>query len=182
MEVPAFRIRQWGYGKGARERSIYLTALPVKFLALRADIDRWTKTNREGYQRPPLESRLRPTGRASIIRYLLKEAGILPTSVLLNIRCKLKFREEGKITDEISFGKLIIPDNEKLWIVDGQHRLEALKRATSLRPEFAEYPVPVTIMDLDNRFEEMLLFYIVNSRQKRIPTDIAYRHLQSMVE
>jgi len=182
MEVPAFRIKQWGYGKGAGERCIYLTSLPVKFLALRTEIDRWTKTNREGYQRPPLESRLKPTGRASIVRYLLDEAGIFPTSVLLNIRRRLEFKEEVKMTDKISFGKLIIPDNEKLWIVDGQHRLEALKRVTSLRPEFEDYPVPVTIMDLEDRFHEMLIFYIVNSRQKRIPTDIAYRHLQSMVE
>jgi len=182
MEVPAFRIKQWGYGKGAGERSMYLTSLPVKYLAMRAEIDRWTKTNREGYQRPPLESRLKPVGKASIVRYLLEEAGIFPTSVLLNVRHKLEFKEEMKINDKISFGKLIIPDNVKLWIVDGQHRLEALKRVSSLKPEFEEYPVPVTIMDLENRFDEMLIFYIVNSRQKRIPTDIAYRHLQSMVE
>jgi hypothetical protein len=37
-------------------------------------------------------------------------------------------------------------------------------------------------MDLDDRFLEMLMFYIVNSRQKKIPTEIAYRHLQRMVE
>jgi len=182
LEISAFRIRQWGYGKGAGERSIYLTSLPVKVLAKNAEIDRWTRTNREGYQRPPYESRLKERGKASIIRYLLDEAGIFPTSVLLNVRHKLDFKEEVNLTEKISFGKLIIPDNEKLWIVDGQHRLEALKRVAGIRSEFNDYPVPVTIMDLDDKFLEMLMFYIVNSRIKKIPTELAYRHLQRMVE
>jgi DGQHR domain-containing protein len=182
MEVPAFRIRQWGYGKGAGERSLYLTSLPVKVLAERAYIDRWTKTNREGYQRPPYESRLREKGKMSIVRYLLDEAGIFPTSVLLNVRCKLDFKEEMNITEKISFGKLTIPDNENLWIVDGQHRLEALKRVASGKPALNDYPVPVTIMDLDDKFLEMLLFYIVNTRIKKIKTELAYRHLQRMIE
>jgi DGQHR domain-containing protein len=182
MEVPAFRIRQWGYGKGAGERGLYLTSLPVRDLVSNAEIDRWTKTNREGYQRPPLESRLKARGKASIMRYLLDEAGIFPTSVLLNIRRRLVFKEEVNLTEKISFGKLVIPDKEKMWIVDGQHRLESLKRVASIRPEFNEYPIPVTIVDIDDRFLEMLMFYIVNSRQKKIPTEIAYRHLQKMVE
>jgi DGQHR domain-containing protein len=182
LEVDAFRIKQWGYGKGVGEYDLYLTTLPMNYLALRADYDRWSKENREGYQRPTMESRFRRTGGTSIVRYLLEEMGVFPTSVLLNARCDLNFNEELKITEKISYGKLMIPDNEKLWIVDGQHRLEALKRVTSIRSEFEKYPVPVTIMALKDKFEEMLLFYIVNSRQRKIPTDIAYRHLQSMVE
>jgi DGQHR domain-containing protein len=182
LEVNAFRIKQWGYGEGVGEYDLYLTTLPMRDLALRTDIDRWSKNNKEGYQRPPVESRLGRTGRASIVRYLLEEMGVFPTSVLLNVRCKLDFKEELKITEKISYGKLTIPDNEILWIIDGQHRLEALKRVTSFKPEFEKYPVPVTIMSLKDKFDEMLLFYIVNSRQKKIPTDIAYRHLQSMVK
>jgi len=182
VEIPAFRIRQWGYGKGAGERNLYLLSLPLKVLANKATIDRWTRTNREGYQRPPLESRLKGKGRASILKYLLEEAGIFPTSVLLNVRCKLDFKEEINLTEKISFGKLIIPDDEKLWIIDGQHRLEALKRIISIRPELDNYPVPITLMDLEDKFLEMLMFYIVNTRQKKIPTDIAYKHMQKMVE
>ena len=75
-----------------------------------------------------------------------------------------------------------IPDNAILWIIDGQHRIEALKRAEAEKPEFKEYPVPVSILSLQNRFDEMLLFHIVNSRQQRIPTVIAYRQLQKMYE
>ncbi|MGC9069576.1 MAG: DGQHR domain-containing protein [Thermoprotei archaeon] len=181
MEVTAFRIKQWGYGKGAGETNLYLTALPLEILA-KADIDRWTKTNREGYQRPPLESRLKERGKSSVVRYLLEEAGVFPTSVLVNVRRKLNFKEEKSLTEKISFGRLLLPDDEKLWIIDGQHRLEALKRITNIKPEVNRYPVPTTIMELDDRFLELLMFYIVNTRQKKIPTDIAFRHMQKMVE
>jgi DGQHR domain-containing protein len=147
----------------------------------RAEIDRWSRDNREGYQRPPLERRLKPR-KGSIVRYLLEEAGIFPTSVLLNIREKIEFKEERKISEKISYGTLRIPDNVKLWIIDGQHRIEALKRAEAEKPKFANYPIPVSILNLQSRFDEMLLFYIVNSRQQRIPTVIAYRQLQKMYE
>jgi hypothetical protein len=37
-------------------------------------------------------------------------------------------------------------------------------------------------MNLKERFEEMVHFYIVNSRQKKIPTDLVYRQLQVFSE
>jgi DGQHR domain-containing protein len=180
MEIPAFRISQWGYGKGATIETLYVTSLPMKML-VDAEIDRWTKTNREGYQRPTEESRLQ-SSKNSVVKYLLEEMGIFPTSVLLNFRGSLTFREETKIGDRIALGRLSLPDKEKLWIIDGQHRLEALKRAIVKKPELEEYPVPVTISNLDKKFEEMLLFYIVNSRQKKIKTELVYRQLQLMDE
>jgi DGQHR domain-containing protein len=181
MELSAFKIVQWGYGKGAAPQALYITTLPLKHLSNKADIDRWSKTNREGYQRSPEESRLKP-GKGSVVRYLLKEMGIFPTSVLLNVRGNLSFKEESKITEKISVGKLTISEDEKLWIIDGQHRIEALKRAASQKPELENYPVPVSLMNLKDKFEEMLLFYIVNSRQKRIETALAYKQLQTMYE
>jgi DGQHR domain-containing protein len=180
MEVQALRISQWGYGEGATEQTLYISAFPMKYL-VNADIDRWSKTNREGYQRPPEESRLRP-GKGSVVRYLLDEMGIFPTSVLLNIRGVLEFKEDTKLTEKISIGRLRISDNEKPIIIDGQHRIEALKRAMDQKPELQDYPMPVSVTNLKDKFEEMLLFYIVNSRQKRIKTELAYRQLQSMYE
>ncbi|HIE14071.1 TPA: DGQHR domain-containing protein [Candidatus Bathyarchaeota archaeon] len=131
--------------------------------------------------RPPLDRHLR-LKKGSIVRYLLEEAGVFPTSVLLNIREKLDFEEKAQVAENIGYGVLKIPDNAILWIIDGQHRIEALKRAEAEKPEFKEYPVPVSILSLQNRFDEMLLFHIVNSRQQRIPTVIAYRQLQKMYE
>ena len=181
-EIPAFKISQWVYGEGLEKIDLFITALPLSILE-KAEIDRWSRDNRRGYQRPPLERRF-GKGKGSIIEYILHELGVFPTSVLINVRGELKFVENEKITDNISLGKLMLPENEKLWIIDGQHRIEALKRTVRERPELENYPLPVSILNLKDpdRFEEMLLFYIVNSRQKKIPTDVAYRHLQRMVE
>jgi len=180
MKIKAFRIQEWGYGKGATPTMLYLTTMKLKDLYRNVEIDRWTKSNRQGYQRPPKESRF-GSGKGSIVRYLLNEIGVFPTSILVNVRGALKFKTEEKMGDNIELGELTIPDDEKLWIIDGQHRLEALKRAMMTRPEFSEYPLPVSILNLTDRFEEMLHFYIVNSRQKKIPTDLVYKHLQMMV-
>jgi len=179
MKIPSFRINEWGYGKGAEPTAVYLTAMKLKDLA-DSEIDRWTRDNRGGYQRPPKESRF-GTGKGSIVRYLLDELGAFPTSVLVNVRGPVKFEVRDKIGDAIEYGELIIPDDETLWIIDGQHRLEALKRAMAKKPEFAEYPLPVSILNVSDKFSEMLHFYIVNSRQRKIPTDLVYRHLQVMV-
>ena len=179
MNLPSFRIREWGYGKGAESVTVYLTAMPLKDLAS-SDIDRWTRDNREGYQRPPKESRF-GAGKGSIVRYLLDEMGAFPTSVLVNVRGSVKFTVKNRISNNIEFGELAIPDNEKLWIIDGQHRLEALKRAMAKKAEFGDYPLPISILNCSDKFSEMLHFYVVNSRQRKIPTDLVYKHLQVMV-
>lgn len=173
---PCFRIRQWGYGEGAEPVYIYVTAMPLKDL-WHADIDRWSKTNREGYQRVPLEARFGEK-RGSITRYLLKEIGVFPTSILINVRGELKFELKHKINDNIDLGEISIADNAKLIIIDGQHRIEALKRVLNVKPEFKDYPLPVSLTNFKDKFDEMVHFYIVNSRQRKIPTDLVYKQLQ----
>jgi len=180
MNITCFRIQQWGYGEGAGKTPIYITVMSAKDLA-KADIDRWTKHNKSGYQRQPKETRF-GTGRGSIVRYLLDEMGAFPTSVLVNVRGSLKFQSKIKMNEVMDFGELTIPDEETLYIIDGQHRLEALKRATSTQPDLEDYPLPVSILNLKDKFDEMLHFYIVNSRQKKIPTDLVFKQLQMMVD
>lgn len=90
----------------------------------------------------------------------------------------------------MEIGELEIPDEERFWIIDGQHRIEGLKhvirnpklkymRRTEL-PPIKEYPVIVSILTLKNRLDEMLFFYIVNERQKGVKTDLAYKLFQKM--
>lgn len=153
--------------------------MELKDLA-KSKIDRWARDNRQGYQRPPKEARF-GSGKGSIVRYLLEEIGAFPTSVLINVRGSLKFAVRNEISDNMAFGELTIPDDEPFWIVDGQHRIEALKRTMNRKPEFAEYPLPVSILNVKDKFEEMIHFYIVNSRQRRIPTDLVYKQLQVFV-
>ncbi len=182
MEVKAFKFNQWGTGEGVEPTDVYLTTLPLYFLAGNAEIDRWSKNNKEGYQRPPSESRLRPK-KGTVVRYLLDELGVFPTSVLLNVREKtLKFVPDNRLNRQIEYGTLIIDDKTKFWIIDGQHRIEALKRAAEEKPEFKNYPVPISLTNIGDRFLELLLFYIINTRQTRIPTAIAYHHMQRFYE
>ena len=47
--------------------------------------------------------------------------------------------------------------------------------------DFEQYAVVVSILRLPQRFDELMLFYIVNRRQRSVPTDLAYRHLQRML-
>jgi len=176
MRVPCVKITQWGYGKGAGDTDIYIGSITVADLE-KATLDRWTRENKQGYQRAPSEPRF-GTGRGSIVRYLLKELGAFPTSILINIRGDMKFELKRKISDNVEIGEVTISDDDKPIIIDGQHRWEALKRASMTKPELKDYPLPVSIMNLKEKFEEMVHFYIVNSRQRKIPTDLVYRQLQ----
>jgi DGQHR domain-containing protein len=176
MRVPCVKITQWGYGKGAGNTDIYIGSVTVADLE-KATLDRWTRENKQGYQRAPSESRF-GTGRGSIVRYLLNELGAFPTSILINIRGDMKFELKRKINDNVEIGEVTISDDDKPIIIDGQHRWEALKRASMRKPELKDYPLPVSIMNLKEKFEEMVHFYIVNSRQRKIPTDLVYRQLQ----
>ena len=178
MKLEVFRLMQWGYGEKVQPIDLYITVVTMKQIKGRLDYDRWSPKNREGYQRPTQESRFK-SGKYSIVRYILRQLGVFPTSVLLNIRETISFHEEEN-NGHTSIGLLEIPDDVKFYVCDGQHRLEALNRAITEVPDLINYPIPVTITNL-SKFEEMLIFYIVNSRAKSIPTDLVYKHLQTML-
>ena len=177
MRIKAFSIRQ----RGARgDVAIYVSSMPAIELIERYELDRWTPESPGGYQRLPLESRF-GRRRGSIVRYLLRELGCFPTSILLNVRGELSFREESDL-GWCSLGELEFGDDERLWLIDGQHRVEALRRAMESSAEFEGYPVIVSILRLPRRFDELMFFYLVNRRQRGVPTDLVYRHLQIMLK
>jgi DGQHR domain-containing protein len=175
LRIKAFSINQKG---GLEGISIFVSTMSALDLLERCSVDRWTTDNTKGYQRLPLVKRF-SEGKGSIVRYLMKEIGCFPTSILLNVRGELSF-EEGEDMGWCTLGDLDIGD-EELWLIDGQHRMEALKRAIDRNADFEKYPVIVSILQLPNRFDELMLFYIVNRRQRGVPTDLAYRHLQRML-
>jgi DGQHR domain-containing protein len=158
---------------------LYLTVMKAAELAAGiTKVDAWTTSNKSGYQRMPVEARFK-----KIARYVMGKAGgrsILPQALLLNFRnseSKLKFRavEEGP------FGILEISPEQMLWEVDGQHRLGGIRLALDEDPKLAEYPIPVVIADGLSRLEEAYLFYIVNTTQKRVPTDLAQRLIEQQM-
>jgi DGQHR domain-containing protein len=175
MEIDAFRITQRG---GAEGFDIYVSTLKAIDLVSRCAFDRWSPKNPLGYQRLPVANRLGDK-RGGALRYLLREIGCFPTSILLNVRGEISFKPEGE-TGWYAKGRLDLGE-EQLWVIDGQHRVEALRLAMERNADFEDYPVIVSILRKPERFDELMLFYVVNRRQKGISTDLANRHLQRML-
>lgn len=155
-------------------------------MAERADIYTRTPERKDGYQRVLQETRL-GKGKTGIVGYILNQMGIFPTSILVNVRKEdgvLKFKKKYTLNENIEVGDLIVPDDITWYVVDGQHRVEGLKNAMremrEREEELKNYPLLLTMTNEDI-FYEMLIFYMVNDRQKSVPTDLAYRILQRAV-
>jgi DGQHR domain-containing protein len=124
MEIPAMELEQ----NGVR---LWLTYLPaIRLLdSERVKVDVYSAAaGHTGYQRLPTPARAK-----DYARYLKDGKGISPNTVLINLR-----GEVGNF-QRISgpYGKLIVPDSTKLWIVDGQHRIEGLRYLLENNPTFA---------------------------------------------
>jgi len=171
-KLPAIRIEQAG-------TPLYITILKAGELVDGITrVDAWSPSNKSGYQRMPTEARFR-----KIARYVQgKEGGrsVLPQAVVLNYRngdSKLKFKaiEDGLL------GTLEIAADQVLWEVDGQHRLGGLRRALAEAPELAEYKIPIVVVDGLSRIDEAYLFFVINTTQKRVPTDLAQRLIEQQM-
>ena len=161
--------------------NLYSAVVPLKDLLGRSLPDTYRHDNREGYQRPLTPSRLR-----QVSTYLREEEGVLPTSLLLCIRQPdhASFEAAGIEGGVGEPGVLTIPAGVRLWLVDGQHRLSGLERALTKDKAkwLADYPLPVTIVEGIDAYEEMRYFHVINTRQKGVPTDVVDRHLLAMRE
>jgi DGQHR domain-containing protein len=173
LKVPAIRIEQAGI-------VLYLTFLRAKeALDGVTQVDGWSPTNKSGYQRMPVPARFR-----KIARYVQGKEGsraILPQAVVLNHRdadSKLKFTA----LDDGPLGTLEIKHDQKLWEVDGQHRLGGLRVAVEENPALGQYSVPVVITEGLARLDEAVLFFVVNTNQKRVPTDLAQRLIEQQMK
>ena len=178
VKVHALNIKQRGVGEKGEKVSILVTALTLGQLRGHVEVDRWTQDNENGYQRPPIDRRLK-----EIARYVLSEQGILPTSLLLATRpddpIPLAFNPLNDTDGAVNVGLLDIPDDAMLWIVDGQNRFFGVERAyeSGVSPELQDYPFPVSIIMNVNQYREMVHFSIINTTQRKMPTDIVDRHL-----
>lgn len=144
---------------------LYLIKLTVEELLKNSNVEVFNSETSEGYQRPPIPSHYK-----KIAQYLMKEDRVLlPLGVLT-----------ATDPDKVSVnGELEI--NGPLRIVDGQHRVEGF-RFLSLNnvdrfEEFKNFELPITIMVIDKEHEvdEMDTFININSKAKKISTDLAIR-------
>ena len=169
LQAKAIRIEQRG-------RPMYVTALKLQQLAPYVQVDEWSPESPEGYQRPLRSDRLRALG-----RFLTYGQNLLPTSLLLCWRDDAPLTPQFTVeesSDDVQMGTLTVPDATPLWLVDGQHRFfAAQKAAESGALTLLEFSFPVVILEGLNRYEEMLQFHTINTEDKRVPSDIADRHL-----
>jgi DGQHR domain-containing protein len=179
MELPVTRFTQvhaQGYDakvkhgletkipRGAQPIDMYLAVIPADVLIEKSAVDARTSSNPKGYQRQAIPSRER-----AIARYVTHKGGILPTAVLVNIRNGAQFVPGD---DDGRQGTLVIPDQEKFWIEDGQHRTGGLAEAQDRYGfDLGDYEVPVVFTAVPYE-EERRIFYVVNHEARSVPTDL----------
>jgi DGQHR domain-containing protein len=161
----------------------YITTLPASFLIEKCRVDIWKPEINEsemntdellreqGYQRAPISSHY-----MKVARYVSEKDAVLPTAILLSARTKIAFQR----IDDSGIGEISLSPDAELYIVDGQHRIYGLNHAINEfeRSDLRNFYLPVIIMSEIDKIEEVRQFFIVNSTQKKVRTDLAERLLR----
>jgi len=163
LKLNAIRIQQRG-------TDIYITAMPAREFIDNSDIDIWSPTHREGYQRVVRTGDIRALG-----DYLFK-GGILPTSILVSVRGQITISRPP--SSPIAPVEIVIPRNS-MYVVDGQRRREGIIEMMPKDSTLANFPLPLCLFQSSETdlSKEMEHFYVVNKRQKSVPTDLAQQLL-----
>lgn len=129
-------------------------------------VDKLEPTTKEGYQR------ILNAQRANRLARHLKEAfpkgyANIPTTIFLATEHPVHFDEEsGRIGFETD---TVCPFS----VVDGQHRIEGLRRALDDDSLLWNFKLPATIAVKLDHTHQMYHFYIVNTTQKPVDRDLA---------
>lgn len=151
--------------------------VPAGALVERHEVPRRDHTRKTGYQREVSQSRVN-----RLVADLKTGRVDLPTSILLNIRNFDRMRHVGE-TDR---GKVLrLGPEDRFFVVDGQHRVEALKHLVEDEDQpdrWTGFEIAfVCLLGADER-EEMRQFYVVNSTAKSVRTDLALDLLKQQAE
>lgn len=174
FKIPAIKISQLNKD----DKSIYFAKIKVEDFVNWRDyfkIDYYKRISMvrdEGYQRQAI-----PSAVNKIKDFVIQESNynpIIPTAIVANAREVLDFNQQN------NFGYGLLKINTTLHIIDGQHRYEAWKSMMQV-PEYKEklhsFEFPIIILSGFGENKEIEQFYVINSRQRKIKTDLAQRHL-----
>ena len=174
-EVFVLEGQQISNSVGPTKPRTFIGSLKFGELVDRYQIPHKVHKDSEGYQRNPSRSRVK-----NLARDLIKGYVDLPTAILLSVR-------DRDLTPQLdSSGRYILslPSNgaQPFYVVDGQHRLEALKLAMAEDPEgkWSDFKIHVVIMFGADENSEMDQFHTVNSNAKSISTDLAFDLLKTL--
>lgn len=169
QEFPVFRFVQ-------NEKEIFVGVLSAEqLLDDRLDVRAWF--GGRGYQR------LRNTEKVdSIADFISKIKGIMPPSVLVGIRDpKVKYEGNSKI------GVLKVPENARLYVVDGQHRIWGYRRLGERGEADGEFSLPAVFLcptiwsrDLRPDVEEGKQFITINKTQSKVKKELVDAFVYSL--
>ena len=177
MDIPVIKMEQKGI-------VLYIGKIKASTLLQIGIITEWDPNlgwdlDKQGYQRAPMDKHYRRIG-----NFLIMEGDpLLPTSALLSAREDeygvLGFKPYATNSE---FGHLEIPEGRNIYIVDYQHRWRGLKYAIEEKKAItlSDFQIPFVIMTNAGRYEEIRQFYLINSKQRRIDTDLALALMQTM--
>jgi DGQHR domain-containing protein len=141
------------------------------------DIPLFDPRTKRGYQRPVQETRVN-----ELATDLKKKRVDLPTAILLNLRNREARQavQDGQL--RLSFLRDTAASAILFHVVDGQHRVEALKKLMEDDPDgdWDEFQIPFICMVGATEQQEMEQFYVVNSRAKSVRTDLAFALLRKL--
>jgi len=178
LEIPVIRITQQG-------KKIYIGKMTGSQILDWCTTTEWDPDlgwdlTKQGYQRAPNEKHYTRIG-----NFLREEIDpLLPTSALLAAR-----EDEYGVLEFVAYdnaypdiGNIVIHKPRLLYIVDYQHRWRGIKDAVERLKcgNLLDFQVPVIIMADVSRYEEIRQFYLINSKQKRVNTDLGLALLQTM--
>ncbi|MDA1869464.1 DGQHR domain-containing protein [Bacillus cereus] len=155
--------------------NIYMFSLSIKEILDHYIVDTYEEqTNPDGYQRPPIASHFK-----SIASHLIENTDsiFLPSAILGAIDV-----EDVQFPSNTSALEI----NKKIRIVDGQHRLKGFSAAIEKLKltddknklnALLNFELPIILMVIDRkkneRFNEIVAFIDINSKGKKVSTDLA---------
>lgn len=120
-------------------------------------VDRWSPSNRQGYQREENDRRARAFGS------FVNNGNPSPTAAFINLRPPATVKVLGN-------GQIEVP--APAFITDYQHRRRGLELTMAENPQLAKFEIPVIVTNWD-RLREAEFFLIVNKTAKSVRTDLA---------
>jgi DGQHR domain-containing protein len=100
-----------------------------------------------------------------------------PSSLYLNIRDTERDRVKlTKVHENGELYKITIQDRTRIWVVDGQHRLEGLSRILDISDD-PDIELPIMLTIGVKKSEEMFNFVTMNKARTNVKVDLAERDL-----
>ena len=157
-------------------RKIAIGSIPASTLHALYRVDRVNqRDNPTGYQREAVKTRVN-----SLVKELKQKRVDLPTAILLNLR---EFQAEQHTPNGGTPTTLVLCEDDYLYVVDGQHRVESLiDLFEEDQDEWGSYKIPFVCLLGADLNGEMTEFHVVNSNAKSIGTGLAMDLLRRRAE